>query len=216
MKKLAVLFLTATLILGLAGCGNRNEGNEESSTDSGQQETVSDTATEPGSESQTESGTEEESSQAPEDGQDGISEEMNAIRQAVVDVMGDNYWPDMQIPAEYLETYGLTSDMYVDFWGEMPMISTNVDTIIIIKAAEGQSETVEEVLNAYRDVQVNNTMQYPMNVGKVQASRIEVIGDYACFIQLGADTIDLEDEDAIRHCQEHNEMALEAIERVVQ
>lgn len=216
MKKLAVLFLTMTLVLSLAGCGNRNEGNGESTTDSGQQETVTDTAGESDPETQTESGTEEESAQLPEEGQEGVSEEMSAIRQAVADAMGENYWPNSPIPAEYLESYGLTSDMYVDFWGEMPMISVNVDTIMVIKAAEGQSEAVEGVLNSYRDAQINDTMQYPMNVGKVQASLIGVVGDYVCFIQLGADTTEFEeDEDVIRHCQEQNEMALKAIESVV-
>lgn len=218
MKKLAVLFLTMTLTLSLFGCGNGNEGNGESTTDSGQQESVTDSATESSPESQTEPETDtvEDSSQAPDEGQDGISEEMSSIRQAVVDAMGENYWPDTQIPAEYLEGYGLTADMYVDFWGEMPMISTNVDTIMIVKAAEGQTEAVEGVLNAYRDVQVNDTLQYPMNVGKVQASQIQVIGDYVCFVQLGADTMDLEDEESILHCQEQNQMALEAIENAVQ
>lgn len=218
MKKLAVLFLTMTLTLSLFGCGNGNEGNGESTTDSGQQESVTDSATESSPESQTETETDtvEDSSQAPDEGQDGISEEMSSIRQAVVDAMGENYWPDTQIPAEYLEGYGLTADMYVDFWGEMPMISTNVDTIMIVKAAEGQTEAVEGVLNAYRDVQVNDTLQYPMNVGKVQASQIQVIGDYVCFVQLGADTMDLEDEESILHCQEQNQMALEAVENAVQ
>lgn len=216
MKKLAVLFLTATLILNLAGCGNRGAGNEESTAGSGQQETVTDSTVESESGTQTEPGTEEESSQAPGDLQDGISEEMSAIRQAVVDALGENYWPNTQISAEYLEGYGLTDDMYTDFWGEMPMISVNVDTIIVIKAGEGQMDAVEGVLNSYRDALVSNTMQYPMNIGKIQASQVEVVGDYACFIQLGADTMDMEDEDAIRHCQEQNEMAFKAIENVVQ
>lgn len=217
MKKLAVFLMTAMLVMNLAGCGNRNEENDGSPAGGSQESSVADTATESVSEpeSQPESDQQpgDDSAQVPED---GISEEMSAIRQAVVDVLGDNYWPDSQIPAEYLEGYGLTSEMYSDFWGEMPMISTNVDTIIVIRANEGQIDAVEAVLNSYRDALVNNTMQYPMNIGKIQASRIEVVDDYACFMQLGADTMDLGEEDAIRHCQEHNEMALEAIERVIQ
>ena len=143
---------------------------------------------------------------------------MSAIRQAVVDVMGENYWPNTQFSPEYLEGYGLTSDMYTDFFGEMPMISTNVDTLIVIKASEGQTDAVEEVLNSYRETLVNDTLQYPMNVGKIQASRIEVIGDYVCFVQLGADVseqMDVSDEEVIRHCQEQNELALEAIGKSV-
>ena len=235
MKKLAVFLMAATLILGLAGCGNRNEGNDVSQTGDTQESSEADTATESISEpeSQPESDQQpepdqqpgDESSQMPGDGEssqmpeDGISEQMSAIRQAVVDVLGDNYWPDSQIPPEYLEFYGLTSDMYADFWGEMPMISANVDTLIVIQANEGQIDAVEEVLNSYRDTQVNNTMQYPKNVGIVQASRIEVVGDYACFVQLGADTMEAMeagDEAVISHCQQLNETALEAIERVIQ
>lgn len=220
MKKLAVFLMTATLALSLASCGNRDEGNGGSQVEDSQGSSVSDSATESVSEPESQPGMDQQpgddSSQAPED---GVSEQMSAIRQAVVDVLGDNYWPDTQIPAEFLEGYGLTSEMYVDFWGEMPMISTNVDTLIVIQAAEGQIDAVEEVLNSYRETLVNDTMQYPMNVGVIQASRIEVVGDYACFAQLGADTMDLMDagdEAVIRHCQELNEMALEAIERVIQ
>lgn len=220
MKKLAVLLLTATLALSLASCGNKNEGDGGSQAGNSQESSISDAATNPVSEPESQP----ESDQQPEDGasqmpEDDISEQMSAIRQAVVDVLGDNYWPDTQIPAEYLEGYGLTSEMYADFWGEMPMISTNVDTLIVIQANEGQIDAVEEVLNSYRDTLVNDTMQYPMNVGVVQASRIEVVGDYACFVQLGADTMDLMDsgdEAVILHCQELNETALEAIERVIQ
>ena len=220
MKKLAVLFLTAALVVNLAGCGNKNDEIEGTGAGDSQESTVMDSAEESQPQSDTASAWDmpsgDEISQTPEE---GISEEMSAIRQAVVDILGENYWPNTQIPPEYLEGYGLTSDMYVDFWGEVPMIGTNVDTIIVIKANEGQIDAVEDVLNSYRETLVNDTMQYPMNLGKIQASRIEVMGDYACFAQLGADVMDLMDvgdEEVIRHCQEHNEMALDAIERVVQ
>ncbi len=238
MKKLAVLLLTATLALSLPGCGNgngENGGSQESSTESVSQtgtdqesQPTTDQESQPGTDQESQPGTDQESqtgtdqeSQPESDqpsadpSQEGISEQMGAIRQAVVDALGDNYWPDTLITAEDLEGNGLTSEMYTDFWGEMPMISANVDTIIIIKAAEGQLEEVQKVLNSYRDAKVNDTMQYPMNIGKIQASQVETVGDYVCFLQLGADTTDLEEEDSILHCQEQNGMALEAIKSVV-
>ncbi|MDE5893227.1 MAG: DUF4358 domain-containing protein, partial [Acetatifactor sp.] len=203
MKKLAVLFLTAALVVSLAGCGNRNDENVGAGTGDSQESSVVDSTEESQQESDTASGedmpSQDEASQTPDE---GISEEMSAIRQAVVDVLGENYWPNTQIFPEFLEGYGLTSDMYTDFWGEVPMIGTNVDTIIVIKANEGQIDAVETVLNSYRESLVNDTMQYPMNLGKIQASRIEVVGDYACFAQLGADVMDLMDvgdEEVIRH-----------------
>ena len=81
------------------------------------------------------------------------------------------------------------------------------------------TEEVESALNAYRDSLVNDTMQYPMNLGKIQASRVERIGDYVCFVQLGADTSSVEeqgDEAVITYCQEQNELALEAIRQTLE
>ena len=124
----------------------------------------------------------------------------------------------MPIPAEFLEGFGLTADLYDEFFGEMPMISTNVDTLIVIKAAEGKLEAVEGVLNAYRENLVNDTMQYPMNLGKIQASEVKTIGNYVCFVQLGGDVMDaLEkgDEAVITHCQAQNALAIEALEGAI-
>ncbi|MBR3824253.1 MAG: DUF4358 domain-containing protein [Lachnospiraceae bacterium] len=142
----------------------------------------------------------------------------NSIRQTLVEVLGEDYWPDMQIDPEYLEEYGLYSDIYDVFYGEMLKDTTNADTLIIIGAKEGMVEEAEEVLNRYREALVADIDQYPMNAGKIQASRIETIGNYVCFVQLGADTRneygENGNEDAvIRHCQEQNELAIEAISK---
>lgn len=142
--------------------------------------------------------------------------DMGDIRQTLVEVLGENYWPNTQIAPEYLEEYGLHSDIYDDFYGEVPQVTTNADTLIIISAKEDKVEEAEEVLNNYREALVADTDQYPMNAGKILASRIETIGNYVCFVQLGADTTEEYgedgDEDAvIRRCQEHNELAIEAI-----
>lgn len=136
---------------------------------------------------------------------------MEDLKAAVVDVLGENYWPDMPADAEMLsQIYGVTSDMYEEYLAESPMISANVDTLIIIKAKEGKVSAVEEALGAYRDRMVNDTMQYPMNISKIQSSRIETFGNYVCFVQLGAEVPDNEEE-AILHCQEENEKAIDAI-----
>lgn len=140
---------------------------------------------------------------------------MEELKAAVVDVLGANYWPDMALEEEmFSQIYGVTSDMYEEYFAEAPMISTNVDTLIIVKAKEGKVSAVEDALNAYRDNLVNDTMQYPMNISKIQASRIETFGNYVCFVQLGADVMDAMDEGdeaAIIQCQEENEKALDAI-----
>ena len=61
-------------------------------------------------------------------------------------------------------------------------------------------------------------MQYPMNLGKIQASRIESYDNYVCFVQLGADTtaaMDVSEEAVVDQCLEENERALDAIEKAL-
>jgi hypothetical protein len=208
MKKTVVCLCTGMLVLGLTACGRGKEGQMQES------------------QSQTESSVQDttESTQATEDTQMQENQDqasgLKNVRRAVVEVLGENYWPNTEITAEYLGDYGLTEELYEDFYGEMPMISTNVDTLIVIQAKEGRVTEVEEVLNQYRDNLINDTMQYPMNVGKIQASRIETFGNYVCFVQLGADTTKMYGEDSneeavIKHCQEQNELAIEAIGKML-
>ena len=217
MKKLTVLLLIMTMSVSMIACGNNSNGESSAAPESTQESTVESTVEESIEESQPESSV-EESIEEEIPVEPTMSEEMTGIRQAVVDAIGENYFPQMQIPAEFLEGFGLTADMYDEFFGEMPMISTNVDTLIVIKAKEGQAEAVEGVLTAYRENLVNDTMQYPMNVGKIQASEVKTIGNFVCFVQLGGDVmaaLEKGDEEVIKHCQAQNALAIEALEGAI-
>ena len=153
-----------------------------------------------------------------------FSETDNAINNVTCEVLvkevskviGENYFPDMQIEDDYFEQQtGLTNSLYDEFAGEMAKINTNVDTIIIVKAKEGKIAEVEQKLSEYRNQLLNDTMQYPTNTGKIQASRIEQIDSYVCFVQLGGDTTIVngqDDESIIAYCQHENELAISTIE----
>lgn len=205
-KKLACMLLMGTLALSMAACGNGQDKNTGAATETGVE------STEGTAES---TGTSAESTEA-----ENAGTPLQNAKKAVTDVLGDDYWPDSEIPEEMLnETYGVSADLYDAYLGECPMISVNVDTLLIIHAKDGKVEDVENALNAYRDSLVNDTMQYPMNLGKIQASRVERIGDYVCFVQLGADTSSVEeqgDEAVITYCQEQNELALEAVRQTLE
>lgn len=230
MKKRVVLMCVGLLALSLAACGK--DGSQESGGQSAEQ--TQDTAVQDSEETDgADSGAEEDGAQgsADQDGtqdsgaaggddsginyEEGWSQEMEGLKSAVVGQLGDDYWPDMPLMPDMLEmSFGITSDMYDDYMAEMPMISANVDTLLIVRAKDDKVETVREALEAYRDVQINDAMQYPMNVGKVQASRIETIGNYVIFAQLGADTQEASeegDEAVIAKCQEVNDSVIETI-----
>lgn len=205
-KKLACMLLMGTLALSMAACGNGHDKNTGAATETGVESTEGTVES---------TGTSVESTEA-----ENAGTPLQNAKKAVTDALGDDYWPDSEIPEEMLnETYGVSADLYDAYLGECPMISVNVDTLLIIHAKDGKVEDVENALNAYRDSLVNDTMQYPMNLGKIQASRVERIGDYVCFVQLGADTSSVEeqgDEAVITYCQEQNELALEAIRQTLE
>ena len=229
MKKLGLYLCAGVLALSLGACGQKDQEDSSQQTDSQQESSSQETEqqSEESSSQETEQQPEESPSQGAEGDQEdpgmdisnGWSEEMEKLRQAVITAVGqENYWPDMPMDSEMLEmSFKLTSDMYEDYVAESPMISANVDTLVIVRAKEGQAEAVEEALKAYREEKVNDTLQYPMNIGKIQASQVERMGDYVIFVQLGADTSGDESEEAsINKCKEANSAALEAIRGIVE
>lgn len=216
MKKWIVCGMAVLMMFSMAACGKdkKDDGGttapESTGTTQSQTESQPESSTEPAGST---GGTQET------DGEETGSSPLQHLKDAVVEVLGENYWPNMEMTAEMLEeSLGISPDMYDAFFAEMPMISTHVDTLIIIQAKEGQVEAVEEALNTYRENQINNSVQYPMNVGKVQASRIEVTGNYVIFAQLGADVTAVSesgDEAVIEKCLEDNEKAIDAIEKAI-
>lgn len=225
MKKFWVMIGTGLLLTCLAGCGGDagESGSQSGSQGSGAAGSGQQSSEPAGSQGQDSNPEGDQESGTVANGYDyanGWTEEMAAVRKAVGDAMGEDYWPSMQLTPDLLEmNFGLTEDMYEDYMAEMPMISAHVDTLVVVKPKAGQEAAVEEKLNAYRDAKINDTMQYPMNLGKLQASRVEVVGDYICFVQLGADTtdaLDEGDEAVIVQCQKANEQALDAIRALVE
>lgn len=142
------------------------------------------------------------------------------LKNAVAKELGEDYWPNMALGEEEIEgLLGLKADAIEEAAAEMPMISTNVDTLIIVRADKGKLEEVEKAVADYRERMVGDTMQYPMNVGKVQASKTAVYGDYVCFVQLGGDTMEASgqgDEAVIKQCEAANERALSVIQKRLQ
>ena len=218
MKKAVLLLCTCALVMGMTACSKSDNEENNPTTESSLVSSSPAATEEPVATSVPTQ--EPEGDGAGEALASGWSEEMQGIKTAITDSLGENYWPDMPLDATMLQDMlGIAPDMYEDYLAEMPMISTNVDTLVIVKAKEGQADAVEEALTAYRDSKVNDTMQYPMNVGKIQASKVEKFGNYVCFVQLGADTMSAAeqgDEAVITQCQEVNEQVLEIIGKQVQ
>lgn len=146
-----------------------------------------------------------------------ITGSMNELKDAVVEILGENYWPDTLFTAEELaERTGISENMYDDFLAEYQHSEAGIDMMILIKAKDHEIENVEKYLNEYRDVLMRIYEHQPQNGAKVFASRIEVIDNYVCYVQLGADINSLlkEGSDAmVSYCQEENERAIDIMEK---
>ncbi len=206
-KILTVCSLLAVSVVLFTACGKKNNGNTGENTES----------TTPQTSSQEGNNTGDTLAESTEPAQES---RLMYLRDAVAEALGEDYWPDSVMEPEYVQDlYGLKPDMYEDIFVETPMIGTNVDTLIIVQAKKDRVEDVEKALNTYREGEINNTMQYPMNIGKVQASRIETIDNYVLFIQLGGSSVDAEEEGeekVMELSREQNEKALEAIRRALE
>lgn len=206
-KILTVCSLLAVSVVLLTACGKKNNGNTGENTES----------TMPQTSSQAGDNTGNTLAESTEPAQESS---LMYLRDAVAEALGEDYWPDTVMEPEYVQDlYGLKPDMYEDIFVETPMIGTNVDTLIIVQAKKDRVEDVEKALNTYREGEINNTMQYPMNIGKVQASRIETIDNYVLFIQLGGSSVDAEEEGeekVMELSREQNEKALEVIRQALE
>ena len=153
----------------------------------------------------------EASSNTANEGDIAISD----IHEAVKAAYGENYVPSMAIEEQQLtEVYGINTENIEDFIMEAPMISAHIDTFAAIKAKEGKGEEVENEMNAYRDMLINDTLQYPSNIAKLNASRVIRHGDYVFFVMLGAfnENRDATEDEQAKFAEEQVQIGVDAIE----
>lgn len=217
LRFLGQLLLLACLIFALTACGSRKdeETKETAATPPVSTEDMAgDAATAAPSQADSETTAPAGTDGAAMDGQPG-SGTLKAVRDAVAEAYGENYLPEMELDAETLEMlYGVTPEMYDEAFGEIPMISAQVDTLILVKAKEGRAADVQAALENYRTYQLEEGMNYPMNVPKIEASEVLVYGDYVCYIMLGMIDNSIEDEaKMLTAFQEQNEIGKAVLEQ---
>lgn len=141
------------------------------------------------------------------------------LKEEVASLLGEKYWPEVNFSAAELEKLtGITEDMYVDFLAERQVLDAHIDTMILIHAKEDCVGKIEQAIEEYRSGIIEQNRNYPQNLCKAQASRMETIDDYVCFVQLGADTTFLADrgqEAVMAYCLEENEKALYVLEQAI-
>lgn len=207
MKKIISIMLILASLASFASCGNGGNGNDTSADTSTSGTTTGETSADSTETSATETSAPTSDVSAAD------------IGKAVADEFGDEYIPDMDIPADYLDsTYGVKPEWYDDFFGQMPMISANVDTFIAVKAKADKVSDVEKALNDYADYYKNDAQKYPKDLAKVDACRVYTKGNYVFFIMLGYPTDEVENMDdaaQVKFYTEQNDRAVKVIDSLL-
>lgn len=145
-------------------------------------------------------------------------ETLNKVHDAVKAVYGENYIPSMPYDTVAMEElFGVKADWYDAVIAEGPMISVHVETFIGVKAKPDKVKEVSSALEAYRKTLIESSVQYPMNIVKVEASQVVTYGDYVFFVMLGFAEEGAEAEDekaALESAKKNNQLAVDAIEAV--
>lgn len=116
--------------------------------------------------------------------------EYNYTAQEILDKiktdLGDSYYPNMPLDEEMVKNLlNIDMDLVEDFVAEMPMISVNPDTVVILKAKEGKAEELLPLLEAAKTKMIEETFTYPQNAEKVQATKLVQQGNYFGLLMLG-------------------------------
>lgn len=207
---ISLIIAGAVLFSALSGCSSRQDTGGEAPRNTA-------AGTENGtSVSENENNTEENTGSAQEN---PPSEKITAesIAEAIKAAYGENYLPDTPMSSEMIGVkFGLEADSYTEIFAESPMIGAHPDTLVIVKAAEGRLEEVKGKLEEYREQLVNDTMQYPMNLAKIHASRVAVNGDFAAFILLGAinGNEDASEEEQAQFAEEQEKIGVDAFNAI--
>lgn len=126
--------------------------------------------------------------------------DISQIHEKVKQELGEDYLPSREMDIKEIEDLtGIESTDIKKYVAEAPLMSVQVDTFIAIEAKEGKGDAVTEGLETYRTYLVDQSMQYPMNMAKVEAAKVIQHGDYAFFIMLGGmnDSLDADSKEAL-------------------
>ncbi len=144
---------------------------------------------------------------------------VSKLAKSVKKAYGENYLPDYKLDkTEIKDRYGVDSSWYSSAYAQVPMMSAHVDQLAIFKAKNSSSK--KKILKAVKDYQKilkKDTMQYPMNLLKIQGSKVYTNGNYVCFLMLGQVTDQVEkngtDEEIIKAYKEQNLIGVSEIKK---
>ena len=190
MKKLSALLLALLMVMTcFTGCFGKN--NDAQTSDESQ--SVSDSV--------------DTSDEVTENNTDSVNDDF-----------ADDYSPEYTVDIELSESNpdaetndvptGDIADAVKELLGEGYLPSMALD---------GHADDVEKALNDYQEYTLENSLQYPANVAKLNAARVYRLGDYVFYILLAAVPDEYMDDEEGRFdfCVANNQMVVDKINELL-
>lgn len=201
MKKLSHAFTLALIALLLAA--NLASCTQEKPSDPDEKKTVDVIDDQKDSKKNDADGKKNTNDQKQDDKKpDETALSTDSIEKAIADAVGeDNYLCNIDIEKNWLENYyGFDMSKIEEYTAKQNAVSSvNLDTVLVLKVADGYADTAVELLNKSFDQTVSYVRQYPFGVAKVTNARIYKEGNYVLFVLAGAsyDGDDAEEEEKL-------------------
>lgn len=181
ISSVLMLTLVSVMLLGLVGCGNKEVNDTPV-----QNPPIEDVNT-------------------PVEDNTDVVEPVDVSIKDIVNTMkltyGELYLPNGQFDAEtFNNTTGLTSDMYSEFYAEVPMMGFNVDKLFIVRT--DNVDAVKSALENYMKVQIEDSFQYPINIPRLENYTIYTNQDYVILFILGGSTNEMVEDDGTKTPEE--------------
>ena len=137
---------------------------------------------------------------------------VTAILDKVKAAFGEDYLPNMPIEEEMVkETFKLDLGLVEEYVAEMPMIGFHPDKVLIVKAKEGKIDEVVAQLEAAKTEMIENGINYPANLEKIQSTKVVSKGNYAAFFMVGSSNNMSEDpEERLKFAEDEVQKAVTA------
>lgn len=152
---------------------------------------------------------------APKKDEDkGVAKEVDIkeVHSKIKEELGEDYLPEEEVDLDMItDISGIKAEDVEESILEWPMMTMNIDRFIAIKAKEGKGDAIEEGLNEYKRHMIEDEFKYPMNLPKVNASKVVRQGDYVFYLVLGANDDNMEDAEG----KEALEFAEKEVDKVV-
>lgn len=136
------------------------------------------------------------------------------IAEKVQEAYGENYVATYQFTDEEVQNiFGINPEDCEEYAAYGSMISFHVDKFIAIKAKTDKKDDIKSALETYQTSLKEDTLQYPINIPKIQASQIKEYGDYVFFIMLGfAEDDTVGEEELLKQFEDQDAIAVKSIE----